>query len=457
MSTSDRAGDKAGNKEGDNAGEASMDEILASIRKIIADDPSGSRSGPDQRAVNPLFESVAPPYRALDASENSGPLLPPAPRFDDALRAATESARATPNDPTPAPPQFRRRPFIDQALSELLDDPQPEMTPSPPAMQAVSTSSADQAVNDLSADVTSAAAFGRPQGAQQSPDPWAAWRNLRNSAVPGAPPTTPESRGESREAVEPRPAPVASDSGVAPNGHAPVSQPVKAEQPPVQSHLFATAKATPDVANTRPAKPSFYPPTAVPPVRHQPATFSAVFPRAHGPSVPGALATEGVSAGTPAAPALSPLNSSTQTPSHAAGLQTPAAEMKMAAAADEALAKLAAGISEATAPADSVQTASPHAPVAHTTAARPTPSADPLPLVNGALAAAPATPASSNGAPASGVEPRAAPAATGPRSLDDMVSDLLRPMLEKWVETNMPRLMEKALRPGTGKDPSSKT
>jgi cell pole-organizing protein PopZ len=43
--------------------------------------------------------------------------------------------------------------------------------------------------------------------------------------------------------------------------------------------------------------------------------------------------------------------------------------------------------------------------------------------------------------------PAPAPAAAAPaRTLEDAVTDMLRPMLEKWVEANMPRLMEKALR-----------
>ena len=58
MSTSDKAGDKAG--------EASMDEILASIRKIIADDPSAPRGGIDKRAINPLLEAAVPPSKPLE-------------------------------------------------------------------------------------------------------------------------------------------------------------------------------------------------------------------------------------------------------------------------------------------------------------------------------------------------------------------------------------------------------
>jgi hypothetical protein len=42
-------------------------------------------------------------------------------------------------------------------------------------------------------------------------------------------------------------------------------------------------------------------------------------------------------------------------------------------------------------------------------------------------------------------EPAAAP---GPRTLEDSVADLLRPMLRDWLDTNMPRIVEKMAREG---------
>jgi len=39
-------------------------------------------------------------------------------------------------------------------------------------------------------------------------------------------------------------------------------------------------------------------------------------------------------------------------------------------------------------------------------------------------------------------------AAQGPRTLEDSVADLLRPMLRDWLDTNMPRIVEKMAREG---------
>ena len=33
-----------------------------------------------------------------------------------------------------------------------------------------------------------------------------------------------------------------------------------------------------------------------------------------------------------------------------------------------------------------------------------------------------------------------------PRTLEDMVADMVKPMLQKWLQDNMPRIIEKALR-----------
>jgi len=105
-------------------------------------------------------------------------------------------------------------------------------------------------------------------------------------------------------------------------------------------------------------------------------------------------------------------------------------------AASKALEKLAAGLSEppspllASAPPVAVPQSMPAAVVA-------TPS----------VAIATSAPVPPGDAPAS-----AAPQ-TASRTLEDMVADMLRPMLEKWVEANMPRLMEKALRGDGGKGP----
>jgi hypothetical protein len=47
---------------------------------------------------------------------------------------------------------------------------------------------------------------------------------------------------------------------------------------------------------------------------------------------------------------------------------------------------------------------------------------------------------------ASDLVPAAPPAPPGVRTLEDTVVDLLRPMVRDWLDDNMPRLVEKALR-----------
>jgi cell pole-organizing protein PopZ len=40
----------------------------------------------------------------------------------------------------------------------------------------------------------------------------------------------------------------------------------------------------------------------------------------------------------------------------------------------------------------------------------------------------------------------AASSGEGGRTLEDTVAEMLRPMLKQWLETNMPRIVEKALK-----------
>jgi len=54
---------------------------------------------------------------------------------------------------------------------------------------------------------------------------------------------------------------------------------------------------------------------------------------------------------------------------------------------------------------------------------------------------------STNATAAGGIAPDARVEATaGSRSLEDIVVDLLKPQLSQWLEANMPRIVERALR-----------
>jgi cell pole-organizing protein PopZ len=53
--------------------------------------------------------------------------------------------------------------------------------------------------------------------------------------------------------------------------------------------------------------------------------------------------------------------------------------------------------------------------------------------------------------PTASAPAQAASAASGqPRTLEDMVADMVKPMLQKWLTDNMPRIIEKALRSEAG-------
>ena len=411
MSTSDKAGDKAG--------EASMDEILASIRKIIADDPLAPRSGNgagdrarDSRALNPLLEPAAPQLRTYDGSDGSKPLLPPLARFGDQLNIATEALRpALEPLPSAAPP--RARPFAEQALSGMFADDAP---PTPVIQKPPS-----------SLDTPPPMTAGEPALESldpQSPDPWAAWRSLRPSAAAD---TKSELQQPAQKTAQPSPVttpPVqappeaagtaGSNESSAVNGHAAADSP----EPVMQSPELQRSEP---VSSAKGAKQTFYPPPATSPVRRQPASFSSVFPRAtarSAPAVPSPAAAQGSGGASSPAPRKGDEMMPSSAPlaaAAAAGLNGSAppmtapetvahsAEIATAAAASQALEKLAAGLSGTAAVEPQLQSAAP-VPASH------------------------------------------------PRTLDDMVSDMLRPMLEKWVDTNMPRLMEKALRPPSTKD-----
>lgn len=499
------------NKAGDNEGEASMDEILASIRKIIADDPSAPRGGPDlrpdSRSFNPLFENTAPNLRGPDISDGGRPLLPPAPRFDDALRAGP--------DPRQVSPPLRGRPFADQALAELLDDGPAQYQPpaQPPAANAFSATA--------KFDPPAAGGDGEPAlptrppatvtvtaatAAAGAPDPWAAWRNLRAAASPGSPPPAPVSPIASPSLMAPAApshavmppfvtqhlaAPSGVSSGVAPlelaadihasqnalavnssptqsqfNSSVGDNKPLTVAEPNARSPLSPDAKAVaapvaadsppltdreklPPVKTTMPAvKPGFYPPTSATTIRRQPASFMSAFPRSTdaAPPAPMENGVQSAAVEPPKVPAveLAPVRSSLDAAIPAAAADLPPPPL----AADVILAGPIAT------PGSHRLNGNAPVPVADPTAVA---ASIALEKLAAGLSEAPVAPAPVSAQVDLGALASVAYAATGPmpapRTLDDMVSDLLRPMLEKWVESNMPRLMEKALRPGTAKEP----
>ena len=128
------------------AGEPSMEDILASIRKIIAEDPPGSRALPEVRAepaapsvTNRIFQRMGEAVR----SEQAKPAATPAAISEPYLRSSMPSLSSLPSG---APAAEAAKPFdIDAQMAEVLSktrggaprrDVEPSFGPTLPEVQA---------------------------------------------------------------------------------------------------------------------------------------------------------------------------------------------------------------------------------------------------------------------------------------------------------------------------------
>ena len=128
------------------AGEPSMEDILASIRKIIAEDPPGSRALPEVRAepaapsvTNRIFQRMGEAVR----SEQAKPAATPAAISEPYLRSSMPSLSSRPSG---APAAEAPKPFdIDAQMAEVLSktrggaprrDVEPSFGPTLPEVQA---------------------------------------------------------------------------------------------------------------------------------------------------------------------------------------------------------------------------------------------------------------------------------------------------------------------------------
>ncbi len=339
----------------DTAAEPTMEEILASIRKIIADEPGQTRKSPDPLAVNPLIKPAASASSIQVPSSRDAV-------FGDAV--------------TPAAPD--------------------------PVFRSEAAKSAPIAIKDDLADLLDAPTV----AAAPAADHWASLKSLRSAPAPEAPaPVSEQSAPPAAVKSEP-PAPVAAASTgplARKSGFWPPSPTVAAPatHSSIPAATFATLAVSAPASESAPVvtpTPAISVALSVPLPSSKPMSFSA-------PAVEAVVA--------PAAAAVSAKTSVTLS-------GTPASD---AAAALDALALgLAAFGSEQKKPA-TAKAATPPAPVPAAVAAIETKA----PVITVAPA-----PASS-----------AAPAV---RSLEDVISDMMRPMLQQWLTDNMPRIVEKALR-----------
>jgi cell pole-organizing protein PopZ len=406
--------------------EASMEEILASIRKIIADEPAPSPTMPESppnpkgfdlpAAREPAREPMAP---EAPASRSSG-----LPFFRSASPAATPAV--TPADiPLPMPPRSRAA-AIDDDLAGLIETPAPAAKAPSPAPAPAAVSSSVEAAREK-------------------------WANLIN---PGGPATA-------AAAPTPTPAVMPSLTALSVKPEAPVSAPPTASvAPAVSTGLFAPRKGgfypPQEPVRTEPTLPLPTPAPAAAPIP-SPAPVSTGFipmPKAPEPVVtPSPSWADGLDSATkPAAPSLpqsnDPVLKAPEPVAAAPDALPPQTASEASAASARALDDLVAGLNKtAAAPAGAPEPVIP-APVVSAPVV-PSPVVEAVkPVVSEAVAAPSVTPAPvapATAAPAIEAIATPSPAVTQGRSFEDVVADMLRPLLEKWIDENMPRIVERAL------------
>lgn len=457
----------------DKAGEPSMEEILASIRQIIADDPSADRLPPVIEA-NPLVPQSSTADRKVDTrkSETEAALPPQIDRLSGVLKNG-----ALP----PTSPLGSKKPLsFDQDLADMFDELEPSNS---------SVSAAPKPEIRVAPELTSS--FGSKMAAPS--------HNGGETATNGSSFSAPQIQ------VTPPTSAPASAFGVSDTAaDAPPPPPRSFGFPPLRKQGFFPPQKTPTLPPIPAAEPSLNGSSAAPAASDaasaEPVSLDEALKRISGLGavVPGNIAPTAAngsgSFGAPASslglePAASPASPFTSSPSPA--LSTPASYHPGFSdpASEASLSKPVAPVVE-----EKVEDSKPFvAPLASTPfsarpfgetlngasakpAARTEPAftADPattfvaaqaLDALAQGLAASAATSASSP-APQPEIplvtpviEPaRVAPTASNSltpasafggvpgRTLEDAVADMLRPMLQQWVADNMPRIIERALR-----------
>jgi cell pole-organizing protein PopZ len=345
----------------DGAPEASIEEILASIRKNFTDDAPAS--------------AVSPAAQAKTADLRSGGI----PSFRSAADVASEAQET----PLPKPPRSRAA-AIDDDLDDLIDK---KAAPAPELMHPAASA---------------APALSPVEAAREK------WAHLLN---PGGSANGARSLDTPALKIDPASAPSAP----------PVSS--AAPSPPAATGLFA------------PRKGGFYPPSEPRPEPVLPLPAAAAPPPSEtlvakaleqtAPAAPRPGFIPSVAAPLMATPALdpTPVPATLSAPepllrearSNPEPLIASATVAELPAASARALDDLVAGLNS----------------VAQPVAAPPQP-------------AARAQPAPPQAAPPVSIEPQPVPQTSG-RTLEDVVADMLRPLLEKWIDENMPRIVERAL------------
>lgn len=396
--------------------EPSMDEILASIRKIISEDPSDVRKSPDPRGPAGLPPSGDPPTGAAPGRPGAAPhslsAIPFGAPFSaaDRLPMSAQSPHPVPPNPGSARPDVSA---LEDDLSDILEGP-----PRTPVLPPASSASAPP------------------------PEPGrSGWRFSRD-AVPSPPPPV-ETRADSRGGGRPigslsdsmellrnsrRPAPA--NGSATPSEEAPQASSDADLAKPESSPLNPARKGAGGLASPRDL-------AAGPDKSHSIDTAKAAPATEPLSKSPGGRDDDGTPRIEPA-PMATPIHASAETPVRSPLTAAPFAEPpaavilpsdsdplpieaeQAAAAARSALGVLAAGLAGAAMPS---------------TSAPDIPGVAPEDIPEEAILSKTAF-----ARPAASDQPGPA------RTLEDTVAEMLRPMLREWLDTNMPRIVEKAIR-----------
>jgi cell pole-organizing protein PopZ len=500
------------------ASEPTMDEILASIRKIIAEEPVGKTAAAktepslDEAGQGEASKGLAAPRASLDdilgmvdapaklvpepaatgEADKGGLSLPfPAPMAKTAGAPEPEKPAASetrPFFPTPAvaKPAATSIPTPGTMPASPRPDPQPLDFGAIVPHKGPEPLTGGEASDRIPLPGRFPEWLGRPGGAPAAPEPAPASASGAVGIAAPAPesksasaPSTPASASAaaaSPVSLEPA-AKTPTQTATAPVAAAPVSAPVTIPAAALATASAANGKPSPlpaagsmskpEPAADKPAAPGAAQQTPAPKAAANGATngltgSAAAFGAAAAPIVDakpatvaaGASPSATASAATTAAkPAMSaPVAASTSVPKPLAGDGQPAPIAGKNATASGIIStgpSSADPMPAASAAKPPVSPAVPASPPKSASVPVSVPVPSPVPVVEPPVAMS--KPAVLDKSPAArptqtGELVASPPPIGGVRTLDDTIIELLRPMIRQWLDDNMPRMVEKALR-----------
>lgn len=458
------------------ANEPSMDEILASIRKIIADDPSPDAGG-GEAAANGAGDRAA-----ADATPSFGAALGATPASPSPSDTKPEPALGSDRVPgmrgsdisPPAPSRGSSSPSFSR-LGDALRGTRPSSNPMPSerfsdlgrvqqtqagaeGSSSRSRSSIENELDDILAEpISPDEPTDRPRegGGSSEDDQWAVWRTQPAKAddggsKPGSPSLEASRPSGFYPSAKPAPSPVGGSSSAPFQPKVPGEDetrpssgafgafvPKKEAGAEVSTSPADTAKGPssaprfdvrPESDSARGTEKPVEPTPAKKPVviAAMPAAEATSQPKAAAPSDATSQSGSGVTPPGGSGVPLPPRNTLFSKPfSMSPEPKAPSAEPPPAAASGHT----------ATSDAAATEPALPRA-------------AAQLAASSAALNALVASQPSQESRPAGSSQQQGGLQVSSgqPRTLEDMVADMVKPMLQKWLQDNMPRIIEKALR-----------